>query len=272
MLITRICDPEYSPWQLHKYSSSPRRHESPRMSDRYDLPIPVQPDWQGQYQCLPPHDTDGGFPRPFGDGRHVADEPRRPHPTAEGALAALDGRLKRERAAEEGGPLRCSADSLGPGGGGLKRASPAGEERSLCPDKMARGGSCPVGGCFPRPSGPNHLHMVLASEAEAAADPRQGRPHDEDAKDGDDGEIEADDDDAAADGDAASRPQTVEERLAARRKMEERDADVRIEAFNKRLQDMIRQGKEALGTTVEVNGGDGGWEDDDDDDDDDDDN
>jgi len=45
--------------------------------------------------------------------------------------------------------------------------------------------------------------------------------------------------------------------------MEERDADVRIAAFNKRLQDMIRQGKEALGTTIEVDGGDGGWEDDD---------
>ncbi|KAM3513415.1 hypothetical protein MY11210_002895 [Beauveria gryllotalpidicola] len=40
--------------------------------------------------------------------------------------------------------------------------------------------------------------------------------------------------------------------LAARRKMEERDADVRISAFNKRLQDMIRQGKEALGTTIEI--------------------
>ncbi|PFH59953.1 hypothetical protein XA68_11662 [Ophiocordyceps unilateralis] len=49
-------------------------------------------------------------------------------------------------------------------------------------------------------------------------------------------------------------------KLAARRKMEERDADVRIEAFNKQLQAMIRQGREALGTTIEVEGG---WEDDD---------
>ncbi|KAH7159811.1 hypothetical protein B0J13DRAFT_113401 [Dactylonectria estremocensis] len=54
---------------------------------------------------------------------------------------------------------------------------------------------------------------------------------------------------------------TVEAKhLAARRKMEERDADVRISAFNKQLQDMIRQGKEALGTTIEVEGT---WEDDD---------
>ncbi|KAI5459752.1 hypothetical protein BGZ63DRAFT_359227 [Mariannaea sp. PMI_226] len=48
--------------------------------------------------------------------------------------------------------------------------------------------------------------------------------------------------------------------LAARRKMEERDTDVRISAFNKQLQDMIRQGREALGTTIEVEGN---WEDDD---------
>ncbi|KAH6890622.1 hypothetical protein B0T10DRAFT_561122 [Thelonectria olida] len=42
--------------------------------------------------------------------------------------------------------------------------------------------------------------------------------------------------------------------LAARRKMEERDTDVRISTFNKQLQDMIRQGREALGTTIEVEG------------------
>jgi hypothetical protein len=47
----------------------------------------------------------------------------------------------------------------------------------------------------------------------------------------------------------------------------ERDADAKIEAFNRRLMDMIRQGKEALGTTVEVEMELGaptaGWEDDD---------
>jgi hypothetical protein len=45
--------------------------------------------------------------------------------------------------------------------------------------------------------------------------------------------------------------------------MEDRDTDYRINSFNKQLQDMIRQGKEALGTTIEVEGADGGWEDDD---------
>ena len=51
-------------------------------------------------------------------------------------------------------------------------------------------------------------------------------------------------------------------KLAARREREEREADLQMEAFNARLRDMIREGKEALGTRVEVEGdvGDGdGW-------------
>jgi hypothetical protein len=40
--------------------------------------------------------------------------------------------------------------------------------------------------------------------------------------------------------------------LAARRMKEEMEADSRISDFNARLRDMIRQGKEALGTTYEV--------------------
>jgi hypothetical protein len=55
--------------------------------------------------------------------------------------------------------------------------------------------------------------------------------------------------------------------LAAKKIAAERDADQRIEAFNRRLMDMIRQGKEALGTTVEVEMEYGaptaGWEDED---------
>lgn len=54
--------------------------------------------------------------------------------------------------------------------------------------------------------------------------------------------------------------------LAAKKMAAERDADAKIEAFNRRLMDMIRQGKEALGTTVEVEMEFGaptaGWEDD----------
>ena len=61
------------------------------------------------------------------------------------------------------------------------------------------------------------------------------------------------------------------QKLAARRLQAEREADLRITDFNARLREMIRQGREALGTSVEVDvlgGGDGGggggdiWEDD----------
>lgn len=66
---------------------------------------------------------------------------------------------------------------------------------------------------------------------------------------------------ASGRGSAEASPRLTAEakHLAARRKMEERDADVRINAFNKQLQDMIRQGREALGTTIEVEGN---WDDD----------
>lgn len=62
--------------------------------------------------------------------------------------------------------------------------------------------------------------------------------------------------------DASPRLDAEAKHLATRRKLEERDADVRISAFNKRLQDMIRQGREALGTTIEIDeGGEAEWED-----------
>ncbi|KAK1561514.1 uncharacterized protein LY79DRAFT_574152 [Colletotrichum navitas] len=51
-------------------------------------------------------------------------------------------------------------------------------------------------------------------------------------------------------------------RLAARRVRDEQDTDARINDFNQRLKEMIRQGREALGTRVEVDGDVGGWEDD----------
>ncbi|PTB64776.1 hypothetical protein BBK36DRAFT_1177397 [Trichoderma citrinoviride] len=58
--------------------------------------------------------------------------------------------------------------------------------------------------------------------------------------------------------DASPRLDAEARKLAARRQMEEDDTDKRMAAFNKQLQDMIRQGRAALGTTVEV---DAGWED-----------
>lgn len=50
--------------------------------------------------------------------------------------------------------------------------------------------------------------------------------------------------------------------LAARREREERDADEQFAAFNARLRDMIREGKEALGTRVDVEGEGDAWMDD----------
>lgn len=46
--------------------------------------------------------------------------------------------------------------------------------------------------------------------------------------------------------------------LAAQRMKKEMETDMRINDFNARLRDMIRQGKEALGTTFEVELDDGG--------------
>ncbi|KAL2760170.1 hypothetical protein ACRALDRAFT_1067214 [Sodiomyces alcalophilus JCM 7366] len=52
-------------------------------------------------------------------------------------------------------------------------------------------------------------------------------------------------------------------KLAAKRRRAEQDADMRMNDLNTRLKEMIRQGKEALGTKVEVMGDAGGWESDD---------
>jgi hypothetical protein len=66
---------------------------------------------------------------------------------------------------------------------------------------------------------------------------------------------------------ASPRLDAEAKQLAAQKLLEERDTDARIAAFNSRLREMIRQGKEALGTTIEVEGDDdvgvgGGWVDD----------
>lgn len=69
--------------------------------------------------------------------------------------------------------------------------------------------------------------------------------------------------------DIQASPRLTEEakELAQRKLAAERDTDARVDAFNAHILDMIRQGKEALGTTVEVfddgaGMGGGGWEDD----------
>lgn len=70
--------------------------------------------------------------------------------------------------------------------------------------------------------------------------------------------------DREEDGMASPRLTDEAKRLAAKRRREEKDADLRMNDFNARLQAMIRQGKEALGTQIEVEGeGAAGWESDD---------
>ncbi|KAL5600901.1 hypothetical protein BROUX41_005739 [Berkeleyomyces rouxiae] len=64
---------------------------------------------------------------------------------------------------------------------------------------------------------------------------------------------------------ASPRLDAVAKQLATKKIIEDRDTDARINNFNARLKEMIRQGKEALGTTIEVDEadcGDGSWEDD----------
>ncbi|KAK1775240.1 hypothetical protein QBC45DRAFT_13388 [Copromyces sp. CBS 386.78] len=66
---------------------------------------------------------------------------------------------------------------------------------------------------------------------------------------------------------ASPRPDGEAKHLAKKKVAAERDADANIDAFNEKLLQMIRQGKEALGTKVEVlddrgAGNGGAWEDD----------
>ncbi|KAK7927499.1 hypothetical protein PG985_004497 [Apiospora marii] len=55
--------------------------------------------------------------------------------------------------------------------------------------------------------------------------------------------------------DRSPRLDAEAQRMVARRLQEERAADARINDFNARLQDMIRQGQEALGNSIEIDGG-----------------
>ena len=77
---------------------------------------------------------------------------------------------------------------------------------------------------------------------------------------------------------ASPRLSAEAKQLAHRKLTAEKETDAKVDAFNARLMAMIRQGKEALGTRVEVEMDDefdagrgaggvgvgGGWEDDDD--------
>jgi hypothetical protein len=62
---------------------------------------------------------------------------------------------------------------------------------------------------------------------------------------------------------ASPRLDAEAKQLAQKKLAAERDTGARVDALNAHLLDMIRLGKEALGTKVEVleEGGGGGWED-----------
>ena len=128
MLITRICDTEHSHWPFSKHSASNRRPESPRMSDRNDLPLPVQPDWQGQYSYLPHHDSDI-FSRPTGDNRNTTNDIRRLQVTGEGGPGGLDLRVKKEQDSPAG--LRCTGNAYPRN---VKHGSPV-QVQPVCFDK-----------------------------------------------------------------------------------------------------------------------------------------
>lgn len=65
---------------------------------------------------------------------------------------------------------------------------------------------------------------------------------------------------AVAPGKKGSPPSVEAKKFAAKMRREGKMADERIERLNDRLQDMIRQGKEALGSKVEVVDGEGNKE------------
>ncbi|UNI18887.1 hypothetical protein JDV02_005125 [Purpureocillium takamizusanense] len=204
MLITRICDSDHTPWPLRKNSSSARRPQSPRMSDRYELPLPVQPEWQSQYSYLP-HQESSVFAGPGGDLRRTP--------------LAKDNGVKKTSEPLEG--LRCTGDLLAPKN---VRHPPSSEDQpSSFVDKTPGFGPAlplPAVSQPPKQTGPNNFHTVLGPEAgpepttsHYGLDSRENVAVEE-------ADMDEDDDDAAGpDGDNLDRPQTAAERLAARRKM-----------------------------------------------------
>ncbi|PHH68140.1 hypothetical protein CDD82_806 [Ophiocordyceps australis] len=214
MLITRICDSEYSAWPYSKCNSpSARRPESPRMSDRYDLPLPVQPEWQGQqYSYLAQQHEGDILSRPYAESRHGQDETRRPQLSVETTGAEGGGRREHEspetamRGPGDDGGIKDFSKADGPGvyadrGGTFGR-------------RNSYGFAAP--GPYSRCSAPSHLRTVLSGDSSMDASQGRGEAEAREAMAGlDDGDIDAEDDET----DGMARPQTTEERLAARRKM-----------------------------------------------------
>lgn len=203
MLITRICDSDHAPWPLRKNSSSARRPEPPRMSDRYELPLPVQPEWQSQYSYLPQQET-SGLTGPVGGSRRTS--------------LAKDNGVKKASEPPEG--HRCTGDLLTPKS---VRHSSSGEDQPSFAGKAPEFPRVPPLPTVSQPlkqTGPNNFHTVLAAEAGPAPATSHYGLDSRDSMAVEEADLDEDDDDAAGpDGDGLDRPQTAAERLAARRKM-----------------------------------------------------
>ncbi|OAQ77402.1 homeobox domain-containing protein [Purpureocillium lilacinum] len=173
------------------------------MSDRYELPLPVQPEWQSQYSYLPQQET-SGLTGPVGDSRRTS--------------LAKDNGVKKASEPPEG--HRCTGDLLTPKS---VRHSSSGEDQPSFADKgpeFPRVPPLPAVSQPLRQTGPNNFHTVLAAEAGPAPATSHYGLDSRDSMAVEEADLDEDDDDAAGpDGDGLDRPQTAAERLAARRKM-----------------------------------------------------
>ncbi|KAK4153028.1 hypothetical protein C8A00DRAFT_15731 [Chaetomidium leptoderma] len=141
------------------------------------------------------------------------------------------------------------------------------------PESFASPRSSPIGRSTPSriplglSTGSAHRrnHSSVASSASAGAGTAINRRH---------STVPTRPQDVAAAATTSPRLDAEARQLAQRKMAAERDADAKVDAFNARLLNMIRQGREALGTKVEVEMADemdfgggggvgGGWEDDD---------
>ncbi|KYK61469.1 hypothetical protein DCS_02611 [Drechmeria coniospora] len=188
------------------------------MSDRYDLPHPVQPDWQGQYSYLPQHET-GIFSKTFGDNRGCTkNNSRRTYIAGQGGQSWVEDRAKTEQTCRE--PRGTDDQPI------LKKErshAPEEPQHSCAEEKPAivdRGDSLIPADPFSKQSASNHFRTVLSREEASGTRSTQNGADTKEGSMGEDGDFDGEDDEVAeGDGDVPGRPLTMAERLAARRKM-----------------------------------------------------
>lgn len=217
MLVTRRGDNENSHWPFSKYEPSPRKPESPRMSDHYDTPLSTQPGWQGQYSYLGQSES-SVFPF---EQSHGTQEPSQPRSVTDSGVDPLDAQVKRE----QGSPVvqRPSFDPLGLRKGNLpspitEQPEVHGEQYTTKAGGSIHDESCVSTGTPHLSMGSNPLNSV--SPAGMGSDHLARRA----SQDGSlvvlkEEDEEVMDDDEMVEGDVGHIPLTAAERTAARRKM-----------------------------------------------------